>query len=230
MAVAVSKEKEFGEVYEVVRRPFVNSSDKSLKKTMVTLVNAKGLHHNIAFISYQFSEGEHPVDVKRHGNSKCNIPFFRTYQSTKTKLADQGTSAQPSRRFDRVFSDVGGLTQAEAAGQLPRNVRQANYETRKDLFKAKDPIFEITSAIHGYNESGDERFIRTYTLDDSSAKVVLFTDDQVDDIANFCCNDSEGYKSLLYCDVTFELGAFFWWLQAIKIQHFTSRTAKIPLQ
>eukprot|EP00112_Aurelia_sp_Birch-Aquarium-sp1_P015862 Seg3549.1 transcript_id=Seg3549.1/GoldUCD/mRNA.D3Y31 product="hypothetical protein" protein_id=Seg3549.1/GoldUCD/D3Y31 len=146
MAVAVSKEKEFGEVYEVVRRPFVNSSDKSLKKTMVTLVNAKGLHHNIAFISYQFSEGEHPVDVKPHGNSKCNIPFFRTYQSTKTKLADQGTSAQPSRRFDRVFSDVGGLTQAEA-------VRQANYETRKDLFKAKDPIFEITSAIRGYNES-----------------------------------------------------------------------------
>lgn len=143
--------------------------------------------------SYLISLGEHQVDVKAHGNSKCNIPFFRTYQSTKTKLAGQGTSAQPCRRFDRVFV-VGGLTQAEAAGQLPRNVRQANYETRKDLLKTKDPIFEITSAIRGYNESGDGRFIRTYTLDDSSAKVVLFTDDQVDDIANFCCNDSEGYK------------------------------------
>ena len=79
--------------------------------------------------------------------------------------------AQPSRRFERVFSDVGGLTQAEAAGQLPRNVRQASYEAGKDSFKAKDPIFEITSAIRGYNESGDERFIRTYTLDDSSAKL-----------------------------------------------------------
>ena len=53
----------------MVRRPFVNSSDKSLKKTMVTLVDAKGVHHNIAFLSYQFSENEHPVDVKPHGNS-----------------------------------------------------------------------------------------------------------------------------------------------------------------
>lgn len=52
--MAVSKEKDLGEVYEVVRRPFVNISDRSGKKTMVTLVNSKGVHHNIAFISYQF--------------------------------------------------------------------------------------------------------------------------------------------------------------------------------
>ena len=54
-----------------------------------------------------------------------------------------------------------------------------------------------------------EKFIRGYSLDDGSPKVVLFTDEQLDDIANFCCNDIDGHKSILYVDVTFQLGPFF---------------------
>ena len=36
-----------------------------------------------------------------------------------------------------------------------------------------------------------------------SPKVVLFTDQQWDDIASFCCNDIDGHKAILYVDVTF---------------------------
>ena len=39
--------------------------------------------------------------------------------------------------------------------------------------------------------------------------MVLFSDDQVDDLANFCCNDLVGHKSLLYVDVTFQTWPIF---------------------
>ena len=38
-------------------------------------------------------------------------------------------------------------------------------------------------------------------------KVILFTDNQIDDLVNFCCNNVQ--KSLFYADITFELGPFF---------------------
>ena len=47
------------------------------------------------------------------------------------------------------------------------------------------------------------------SLVDDSPKVVLFTDQQWDDIASFCCNDIHGHKAILYVDVTFQLGSFF---------------------
>ena len=53
-----------------------------------------------------------------------------------------------------------------------------------------------------------EKFIRVYSLDDDSPKVILFTDEQLAAIANFCCNDVNGHKSILYDDVTFQLGPF----------------------
>ena len=56
------------------------------------------------------------------------------------------------------------------------------------------------------SERGAEKFVRCYSLDDDSPKVVLFTDDQVDDLVNFCCNDEPGHKSLLCVDGTFQLG------------------------
>lgn len=54
-----------------------------------------------------------------------------------------------------------------------------------------------------------EKFIRAYFLDDDSPKVILFTGEELDDIANFCCNDVDGHKSILYVHVTFQLGPFF---------------------
>ena len=54
-----------------------------------------------------------------------------------------------------------------------------------------------------------EKFIRGYSLDDDSPKVVVFTDEQFDDIANFCCNGIDVHKSILYVDVTFQLRPFF---------------------
>ena len=208
-AVSLSFAREKEGSYEVVRRPFVNLSDNALKKTMVSLTDPKGQNFNIVAIIYQFTGEEHVVTVKPHGNSKCNISFLRTYQSTKMKIAKESGKSVPSRAFHNVSRDVGGLGGAEAAGQLPRNCRQVSYYASKIASKVEDPIYSITAQMRAYCDNDEERYVRAYSLDDSSAKVVLFTDTQVDDIINFCCNDSDGYKSLLYADITFELGPFF---------------------
>ena len=72
----------------------------------------------------------------------------------------------------------------------------------------EDPIFQITEKMKEESQKG-ENFIRGYYLDDDSPKVVLFTDQQWDDIASFRCNDIDGHNSILYVDVTFQLGSFF---------------------
>ena len=55
----------------------------------------------------------------------------------------------------------------------------------------------------------EKKFVRCYSLDNESPKVILFSDEQVEDIVNFCCNKVDGHTSMLYVDVTFKLGPFF---------------------
>ena len=54
-----------------------------------------------------------------------------------------------------------------------------------------DPIFSITHVVTNYAENGQERFIWSYTNDDGPPKIIAFTDDQIDDLVDFCCNDRE---------------------------------------
>ena len=70
-------------------------------------------------------------------------------------------------------------------------------------------MFTVTSTIRNEGAEDSDRFVRTYQLDDHPMKVILFIDQQIDDIANFCCNNDPKNKSLFYADVTFELGDFF---------------------
>ena len=63
--------------------------------------------------------------------------------------------------------------------------------------------------MKGYSETQEDRSQRSYTLDDDSSKVIAFTTNQVEDIANFCSNDKPGFKSLLFADSTFQLGPFY---------------------
>ena len=72
----------------------------------------------------------------------------------------------------------------------------------------EDPIFQITEKMKEETQK-DKKFIRGYSLHDDSPKIVLLSDEQLDDIANFCCNDVDGHKSIVYADVTFQLGPFF---------------------
>lgn len=69
---------------------------------------------------------------------------------------------------------MGGLEHCNSVGQLPRNERQVKY--LKGVSQVEDPIFQITEKMKEESQKG-ETFIRGYSLDDDSLKVVLFTDE-----------------------------------------------------
>lgn len=199
----------------VYRKTFINKSDSTLCKTIVNIVLPTSQHHNLIFVRYFFQgASEHRIELKPHGNAKaaCSIPYLRTYRSTVAKMKDvvSQKKAGLKRIVHNVEEDVGGFENCNSPGQLPRNKRQAKYlkaECHQHKI-VKDPIFEITEKMKEQSETG-KKFIRAYSLDDDSPKVILFSDEQLADIANFCCDDVDGHKSILYADVTFQLGPFF---------------------
>ena len=113
------------------------------------------------------------------------------------------------RAVHDVEEAVGGLEFCNSMGALPRNERQVSYVKNSAKEKVVDPVLDITRKMKLESKDGAEKFMWCYSLDDDSPKVILFTDNQLDDLVNFCCNDVGGHKSLLYVDVTFQLGPFF---------------------
>ena len=199
--------------HSVYRRTFLNKSDSSLRKTIVNVVHPDGRHHKLVFVRYYFEGAEeHRIKLKPHGSSKagCAIPYLRTYKSTVAKMKNNlgGNRTGLKRAVHQIEDEVGGLEHCNSVGQLPRNERQVKYlKGECQPRKVEDPIFQITEKMK--EQSQGEKFIRAYSLDDDSPKVILFTDEQLDDIANFCCSDIEGHKSILNVDGTFQLGPFF---------------------
>jgi len=194
----------------VCRRPFVNASDRSLHKTIVDVTHPDGKHHNIVFVKYEFvGAPEHEVKVKQHSNEKsCSIPYLRTYKSTHNRLEKSAKEKGKGlkRAVHEVESEVGDLENCNSIGALPRNERQAKYLKSKDVRgRIADPILAITEKM----KTEEKKFVRCYSLDNESPKVILFSDEQVEDIVNFCCNEVDGHTSMLYVDVTFKLGPFF---------------------
>ena len=192
------------------RRPFVNASDSSLHKTIVDVAHRDGRHPNIVLVKYEFvGAPEDEVKVKHHGNAKsCSIPYLRTYKSTLKSLEKNAKERDKGlkRAVHEVETEVGDLENCNSVGALPRNERQAKYlKTKEARGRITDPIFAITEKM----KTEDKKFVRCYSLDDESPKVILFTDEQVEDIVNFCCNEVDGHTSMLYVDVTFKLGPFF---------------------
>ena len=194
----------------VCRRPFVNASDRSLHKTIVDVTHPDGKHHNIVFVKYEFvGAPEDEVKVKQHGNEKsCSIPYLRTYKSTRNRLEKSAKEKGKGlkRAVHEVETEVGDLENCNSIGALPRNERQAKYLKSKDARgRIADPILAITEKM----KTEEKKFVRCYSLDNESPKVILFSDEQVEDIVNFCCNKVDGHTSMLYVDVTFKLGPFF---------------------
>ena len=113
------------------------------------------------------------------------------------------------RAIFNVHESVGGLEKSQSVSALPRGENQVFYLQGKQSSAYDDPIYCITQAMTNYAENSKERYIRSYTNDDGMLKIVAFTEQQMNDIVNFCCNDRKGFKSLLFSDITFQLGPFY---------------------
>ena len=195
---------------EIIRRPYTNKSDESLRKAVFCISNSNG-QFLLVFIKYQFTGAPHVIIVKPHGNSKNQTSSYaRTFRSTKNFLKEELEKVKPVQRaIFNVHESVGGLEKSQSVSALPRGENQAFYLQGKQSSAYDDPIYCITQAMTNYAENSKERYIRSYTNDDGMLKIVAFTEQQMNDIVNFCCNDRKGFKSLLFSDITFQLGPFY---------------------
>ena len=88
---------------EVTRRSYSNKSDKTLKKTMVSVANLQS-DCELVYVGYKFNGPAHEVQVKAHGNSKHQTcPFSRVFKSTKELLKSQVNSWVRNRNSVTTF-------------------------------------------------------------------------------------------------------------------------------
>ena len=208
----VSKEEQSD--ITVRRCSYVNKSCPSYHKLMVTVEYGKEIEcwYPIVFLQYRYDGDEVPFVVTSDGNRKQQNakPHVRTKASTKRKAADnlKGNDG-PKRALFRTVKDVGGVLGVENLGTLPRNERQIKYLKKKhldtgDSKSSGDPlatVIELQKAVL-------PGFIRDVVCNDLPT-VILFTDQQIDNLVKFCCLKKEGYVSELGVDLTFQLGPFY---------------------
>lgn len=85
-------------------------------------------------------------------------------------------------------TEVGDIANCNSIGALPRNEREAKYlKVKGTKGRIDDPVFMITAKM----KTEDKKFVRGYSLNDKSPKVILLTNEQVEEIVNFCCNEVE---------------------------------------
>ena len=170
----------------------------------------------MALVHYYWEGKPRKFKVAPHGNRKPESsapPHVKTKESTKQcvvqNLSEKKTN--PKRALFKTIKDSGGVCGAESVSSLPRNVRQVkNIKHQLGLTSSaaskgnNDPLMAVLELQKG-SFSG---FIREVACNDLPT-VVLFTDQQVDDIVRFCCHKKPNLVSELAKDITFQLGTFY---------------------
>ena len=157
--------------------------------------------HHLCLLTYHFPDNFIP-EVKSHGNSKKNLPFFPTWHSTTELLKKQCSgSSGPKEVISSVSATVGGMIKAKCPGQLPRNERQVMH-----LIKNKTPADELYEVMFkAKQEDTGEKFIQAVKVVPDPA-VILATDRQIKDLVRFSTK-SQNF-CILTVDPTFSLGEF----------------------
>ena len=164
---------------------------------------------------YHIPHGFTPT-LKKHGNSKGDVPFHPTWLSTKLKIKEECVAHGPKSTIADVSAKAGGVLKASAPGQLPRNEKQiSNFKAKLavqsrasafphlSLDAAADDLFIVMQ--QAYTEDASKKFVRALNAPPKPA-VVVATEHQLQDLARFCTSSFE--FSILTADPTFCLGEF----------------------
>lgn len=149
---------------------------------------------------------------KCHGNSKSGTPFHPVKQRIKEECGGVG----PKRVVATLSAEAGGVIDATAPGQLPRDEKQVtNFRAKVSLDTrlsslpgtssrdvAADDLFIIIQKA--FTEDPSRKFIRAVNAAPAPARVVS-TDRQLLDLARFCTGPE---FCPLTVDPTFCLGEF----------------------
>ena len=202
----------------VRRRPYICKSCPEFHKIIVTIEYGKSIDKwfSLALVHYYWEGKPRKFKVAPHGNRKPESsapPYVKTKESTKQRLVQNltGEKTNPKRALFKTIKDSGGVCGAESVSSLPRNVRQVKQVkhqlglTSSSAAKGNnDPLMAVLELQKGCYSG----FIREVTCNDLPT-VMLFTDQQVDDIVRFCCHKKPNLVSELGMDITFQLGPFY---------------------
>ena len=162
-----------------IRRTYNNFYDNSLHKIVVSIQYPSDEIFELVFVSYKFDGEPHVINVLPHANSKSKAPYIRTFKSTKISIQKELKGQKSVQRaMHNVTNNVGGLANVSSSCSLLKDSNQANYIRVKNKQSVADLLLSITQRIKNYKENNHKIFIRSYTLDDGSPKVIPFTEKQ----------------------------------------------------
>ena len=107
--------------------------------------------------------------LSSHGNSNDKRPFFPTWPSTRNLIRSKCLEQGPKDVIESISFLVGGVTQAQGPGQLPRSERQVTNMRKSEKVKgrsqgnaAADDLFVVMQRAH--TEDPSAQFIRGIKL------------------------------------------------------------------
>ena len=79
--------------------------------------------HDLSLVQYLFKKGEHDVVPVSHGKNKKKDakPFIPTKKSTTEIFKTSREKLPPKKAYHHVLESSGGIKNARAASDLPRN-------------------------------------------------------------------------------------------------------------
>ena len=67
-----------------------------------------GQCHKYAILQYNFDGPKVEIKVKPHGNTLLDVPYFRTSDSTKTRLQEVATAQKPKEALNTIIKEKVG--------------------------------------------------------------------------------------------------------------------------
>ena len=178
----------------------------------VFLADSQNSPHHLCLVVYRIPPGYVPA-VKKHGNSKVDLPFHPTWPSTKQRIKEECILHGPDNTVSLITAEQGGILNASASGMLPRDAKQVSNFKRKLSFQrtgsgphlgaAVDDLFVVMQ--QAYSDDPAHKFVRAVNAAPEPA-IVLATDSQLRELARFCTSAFE--FSVLTVDPIFCLGDF----------------------
>ena len=169
-------------------------------------------------MQYTFDGTEHQILPRPHGNAKSSGAtkgYVRTMPSTMTKLRETTQYLPPKIAVRKLCQDVGDMTGASSASQLPRSRQQAADCRRKLTYgpnlavvpKSADPLFPLMLMCKESEGKKDQEghFVRIVANSPEPMAVLAFNW-TLEDLERFCT--CEAQHTVLCVDPTFDLGTF----------------------
>ena len=185
-------EKQPTEVIALNKYYCKHKSDNSYQRRIVWLTDIP-----LALVEYK---GIFPGHIP-HGNAKNKQVYIRSSEELIQNILKKCEFVPGKQLYD-------DLQNADNSTDLPRNPQQIynmkyHHKNRKETPYRSNFADEVLEVI---NISRDSNFIKKIVhLKDQSISVVLFTNDQINDVRRFCCSGA----SVLGVDKTYNLGKMF---------------------